>query len=208
MAASARSDGELLAAWAEGDRRAGDELFTRHFAAMYRFFAGKIRGDVEDLVQSTFVACLEGRAEFRGEASVRTYLFAVARRMLYRHFRTKSRRGEVDFSVTSLQDLGPSPSTGLRARQDRRLLLEALRAIPLELQIALELHYWEELSGPEMAEVLDVPEGTVRSRLRRAREALEEQFARLAASPDLLASTLGDLDRWAASFKALKTGSK
>ncbi len=196
-------DAQLLDAWAAGDRDAGDELFRRHFAGLYRFYAGKVRGDVEDLVQSAFLACLEGRASFRREASFRTYLFAVARRLLYKHFRSKSRRGEIDFSVTSLQDLGPSPSTGLRAKRHQRLLLEALRAIPLELQIALELHYWEELSGPDIAAVLEIPEGTVRSRLRRAQEALREQFTRLAESPEELESTLGDADRWTASFKGL-----
>ena len=56
--------------------------------------------------------------------------------------------------------------------EEQRLLLEALRRIPLDLQIAIELHYWEGMSGPDLAQVLDIPEGTVRSRLRRAREPL------------------------------------
>ena len=56
------------------------------------------------------------------------------------------------------------------------------RVVPrVELQVALELHYWEDLSGPELAAVLEIPEGTVRSRLRRGRELLQEAFARVAA---------------------------
>ena len=199
-----RRDEALLDSWRAGDRRAGDALFLRHFDAIYRFFAGKVGGEaVEDLVQATFLACVEGKESFRGEASFRTYLFAVARRLLYRRFRSRYRDDKLDFAVTSLRDLGPSPSAALGARQEQRLLLEALRRIPLDLQIALELHYLDKLSGPEIAVVLEIPEGTVRSRIRRAREALVAELEALATSTELLAATTADLDRWAESLKAL-----
>jgi RNA polymerase sigma-70 factor (ECF subfamily) len=197
------SDEELVESWRAGDRSAGDQLFVRHFDSVFRFFAGKIHGDVEDLVQTTFMACVEGKEAYRGESSFRTYMFAVARRLLYRHWRTRSRRPQIDFAVTSLEDLGPSPSAAVRGREEQRLLLEALRRIPLQQQIALELHYWEQLSGKEIALVLDIPEGTVRSRLRLARAALEEQLCKLGSDPELLESTLGNLERWAESFRQL-----
>ena len=196
-----QSDVALLEAWRGGDRKAGDNLFTRHFDSIYRFFASKIRGDVEDLVQSTFLACVEGQQVFRGEASFRTYLFAIAKRLLYRRLRSNRRQPKLDFTITSLQQLGPSPSAAFGARQEQRLLLEGLRRIPIEMQVALELHYWEQLTGPQIAEVLEIPEGTVRSRLRRAREALVAQLEQLASSPEQLHSTLGNLDRWAADHR-------
>lgn len=197
------TDLELLEAWRQGDRQAGDELFVRHFDSLYRFFARKVGGEVEDLVQRTFLACVEGQQEFRQQASFRTYLFAIARNLLYRHWRSRSRSGEVDFTVRTVQDLGPTPSIAVKARQEQRLLLEGLRRIPVDLQIALELHYWESMSGPEIAIVLEVPEGTVRSRLRRGREALIEQLSELAQSAELLEATTCNLDRWAASLKDL-----
>ena len=80
-------------------------------------------------------------------------------------------------------------------------MLHALRAIPIDLQIALELFYWEKLSAPELAEVLEIPEGTVRSRLRRAREALEQRLRALESSPERLASTLSNLEGWALSLR-------
>src|SRR5690606_12989864 len=95
------------------------------------------------------------------------------------------------------------PPSHLDARHEQRLLLAALRHIPLDLQIALELHYWEGMAGPELAEVLGVPEGTVRSRLRRAKELLTERLGELADSPALLESTLSDLDGWARSLEQL-----
>ena len=61
---------------------------------------------------------------------------------------------------------------------------EALRRIPLELQVALELYYWEGMAGPELAAALDLPEGTVRTRLRRGRQLVREQLTELGAPAD------------------------
>jgi len=189
-------DYDLLDAWRRGDAKAGNELFDRHFDGVYRFLQNKTDQDPADLVQRVFLACVERRDSFRGESSFRTYLFSIARNLLYRHYRDRHKH-DVDFGVTSLQDLGPTPTFVVDKRAHDRLLLEALRSIPLELQVAIELHYWERLSGPELARVLDVPEGTVRSRLRRAREALQHQIEALAASPAQLATTMANLDQWA-----------
>ncbi len=191
----APSDFDLLAAWRAGDAKAGSELFDRHFDSVYRFLASKTSRDPADLVQSVFLACVESRESFRGDASFRTYLYAIARKQLYKHYR--DRKPGADFGVTSLADLGPTPSLLLDKRVNDRLLLEALRSIPLELQIALELHYWEQMPGPEIAQVLEIAEGTVRSRLRRAREALEKKLTTLARSPRELETTLANLDLWA-----------
>jgi RNA polymerase sigma-70 factor (ECF subfamily) len=195
------TDFELLDAWQKGDAAAGSSLFARHFDSVFRFFDRKVQGDASDLVQLTFLACVEAGPSFRRHASFRTFLFAIARNQLYRHWRDRRGGKEVDFGATSLADLGPTPSRLALDKQQHRLLLEALRAVPLEQQILVELHYWEGMSGPDLAEVLEIPEGTVRSRLRLAREALEQQVARLADSPALLQSTVSDLDGWAASLR-------
>ena len=197
-----RADDELLAAWAGGDARAGSELFDRHFEALYRFFRNKAGDSVEDLVQETFLACVRARASFRGDSTFRTWLFTIARHELYAFYRARTKAPD-DLGEKSVADLAPSPSRVLAGRREQDLLLAALRAIPLDLQVALELHYWEELSGPEMAAALEVPEGTVRSRLRRAREALEAKMRDLSGDRDraLLDASLADLDRWAASLR-------
>lgn len=195
------TDAELLEGWRAGDREAGSALFERHFDSLYGFFARKTHGDVGDLVQRTFLGLVEAQDRFRGDASVRTYLFAIARNELYAHWRRGRRDAHLDFAVQSLQDLEPTPSQAAVELQQNRLLLEALRRIPLDLQIAVELHYWEGLTGPEIATVLDVPEGTVRSRLRRGIDLLRDRSRELAESPDALRSTLTDLDRWAAGLR-------
>jgi RNA polymerase sigma factor (sigma-70 family) len=172
-------DRELLEAWRGGDLTAGNRLFEKYFDAVYRFFDGKAGGEVADLVQRTFLALVEGRDRFRGDSAVLTYLFAIARHELHQYWRLKKRDANLDFGVSSLLDLNPSPSSLVARAQTHRTLYEALRAIPLNLQLALELHYWEDQSGPALAEILGVPEGTVRSRLRRGLEALRLQFPAL-----------------------------
>jgi DNA-directed RNA polymerase specialized sigma24 family protein len=80
-----QDDLELLARWQAGDKQAGTALFRRYFAQTRRFFRNKVGADdVEDLVQRTFAGLVEGIADFRGDASFRVYLFAVARRPLSR----------------------------------------------------------------------------------------------------------------------------
>ncbi|MBK8720375.1 MAG: sigma-70 family RNA polymerase sigma factor [Deltaproteobacteria bacterium] len=88
-------------------------------------------------------------------------------------------------------------------QQEQRLLLRALRALPLELQVAIELFYWEQLTTQEIAEIMDVPQGTAKSRLRRAREELEGKIRELAENPALVESTMVAFDRWAASIRDL-----
>jgi RNA polymerase sigma-70 factor (ECF subfamily) len=192
-------DLELLDRWRGGDAEAGNELFERHFESVHRFFVNKAPSDAADLVQRTFLACVEARDRFREQSSFRTFLFAIAHHELMAHWRKRAKM-ELDPSVSSLHDLDPSPSTLLARMAEERHLLEALRTIPIELQIALELFYWEGLSGPELANVLEVPEGTVRSRLRRGLVQLRDRLQELEQRPSRLATTLASLDGWARSI--------
>lgn len=197
------SDSELIRAWRAGDRQSGSVLFERHFDSVRRFFRNKVDQGVEDLVQRTFVACLEGRDRFREEASFRTYLFAIAHNLLREHFRRQRRvTEELDLERLSIVDLGASPSSLLAARSEEKLLLHGLRQLPIASQVILELYYWEQLTGAELGLFLGVPEDTARSRLRRAKSQLEAVLRRLATSPVDLESTLAGLDRWAASLRA------
>jgi RNA polymerase sigma-70 factor (ECF subfamily) len=199
----AATDFDLLDAWRGGDRSAGDQLFERHFKGLFRFFRSKVDDAIaEDLTQVCFLACVDGKDKFRQSASFRTYLFSIARNQLYMHFRKRGRQEKImEFGTASVADLGAGPGTMAANKAEQKLLLKALRRIPVDFQIAVELYYWEGLSTKELAEVLGVPEGTVRSRLTRAREHLAKQMKELAESPELAESTMGDFERWAASLK-------
>jgi RNA polymerase sigma factor (sigma-70 family) len=197
------SDFALLAAWREGDRNAGQELLARYFDAVYGFFRSKIEHLAEDLTQQTFLRCVEARDDVRQGGSFRCYLFVVARNELYGHLRRASTRTtDPDFEVSSLADLVASPSTLLVAREEHKLLVHALRRLPLSLQVALELRYVQRLRGDELAEVLGVPLGTVRSRIRRGVEQLRENVAKLSSSSFPIRTTVTDLQRWAEHLRA------
>lgn len=167
----------LLEAWRAGDARAGATIVERHFDGVYRFFRSKCRDDVDDLVQQTFISCLEARESFRGECTFRTLLFGIARRRLYDHYRSMQRVRALDFTTTSVRALGTSPSAALVRRDEIALLEDALRELPVESQMLLELHYWEGLSTRELAQVFEVSEGTIKSRQFNARARLRSLLA-------------------------------
>lgn len=200
------SDQELLLAWRDGNEDAGNALVRRHFPVVFRFFRSKIAEGVEDLAQRTFLGCVESADAYRGDASFRAFVLGIARKQLLLHFRTRYRREAVfDPATLSLQDVAPpsggSPSALIAARDEERLLVAALRRLPVDFQIAVELFYWEELPIAEIAQVLEVATGTVKSRLGRARDMLRRHVADLASSDALAVATTDDLDRWAKSLR-------
>jgi RNA polymerase sigma-70 factor (ECF subfamily) len=171
-------DAELLARWRAGDAAAGRELFVRHRASVARVFRHKADDALPDLVQNTFLRCVEAREELREPDRFRAFLLGIARHELLRWLQLRAGvRGRVDAMETSIAALQTAPSQRLDATRTRHRLIAALRSLPIDLQIALELHYWEHLSGRELAGVLGVPEGTVRTRLRAARMRLRDALA-------------------------------
>jgi RNA polymerase sigma factor (sigma-70 family) len=192
------SDRQILERWVAGDQTAGQTLVQRHYAAMFRFFRAKAPADVEDLVQQTFLALVSGAAGFRGDASFRSFLFGTARNVLLHHWRRRHRKEDpIDFGTQSVVDLGASPSELLADKAEQRLLLEALRRIPVDDQIVIELYHWEDLTGPEIAQALGISEPAVRSRLHRAKARLTKRMAAIARSATVLQSTLTNLEGWA-----------
>ena len=183
-------DLDLLARWREGDNEAGSALFAKYFRQIFGFFEGKVPDEAEDLTQRTFEACIESRDRFRGDGSFRGYIFGIARFQLLRHLKRRGSRALVDADSQSLCDLGISPSRAFAHQQREDLLRQALANIPVDFQISIELFYWHDLTVPEIASALGVPDGTVKSRLNRARRDLRRALKRLRVSPELIESTL------------------
>ena len=203
------SDDELLAAWRRGDERAGHELFTRHYRALDRFFRNKVGQDTVDLVQKTFLGCLEQveRDRYESRDNFRSWLFSIAYRQLRKHYRTQMRHNaRFDLASVSAHDLDPTPSSVIARSEEERLLLEGLRQIPVEMQVALELRYWEQMTDAEIAATLGEPLGTIKSRVRRARQALAQRLEALSSSPEQLGNTLENLDAWAQRLRDLALG--
>lgn len=195
-------DMDLLAAWREGDRRAGGQLFDRYFSSIRRFFRSKVGDDYDELVQRTFTRCVEGQQRFRGEGKFRSYLFSIAANVLREYLRERHRGRRFDDNASSVVDLKmPGPSTAVDACREQLILLEALRRLPVNDQIVIELFYWEQMTSAEIAEVLTLPHGTARSRLRLARDRLRGHVDELSRHPEPLELSDSGLDRWAAELR-------
>ncbi|MCA9655369.1 MAG: sigma-70 family RNA polymerase sigma factor [Myxococcales bacterium] len=201
----ADDDRALLLAWQAGDKRAGGQLIDRYLAPILRFFRNKVgqAAEAEELAQRTFKGAVEGVVRFRDGATVRTWMFAIARNVLRQWAeetaRSRGRTGES--GELSVADLGAGPSTVLAQRREQRLMLAALRRIPLESQLVLELSYWEQLTAKQIGEVLDCPEGTARSRLRKAKLELRGTLDGLARDAAELESTMHGLETWARELR-------
>ena len=198
-------DQELMRAWCGGDARAGAQLSDRYMKPIGRFFAnrGHATADVEDLVQRTFVGAAEGLARYRGKASVRTWLFAIAhnvqRQWMVESHRRRAREQDLGDKTLSNGDAGLH--TILNNRHERRILLEALRRLELEAQLVLQLRYWDGVSTKEIAEILGSTPAVARNRLRKAKHellAILDGFAR--ELPDM-ETTVTSLEDWAKSLR-------
>ena len=180
----------LLESWRAGDRRAGQDLFARHFADIYQFFEHKVGPEADELAQRTFTACIAARDSFRGGSTFRTYLFAIARNQLYTYLRRLPKGEPGDFEETSIADLVPSLNSQLGRVRDIERLRIALSGLAAEQQLLLELHYWHELDAEALGEVFDATPGAIRVRLLRARKALRERMGEIAL--DRLRDAPGD----------------
>ncbi len=194
-------DLELLEAWRDGDDTAGTKLYESYFP----FVCGLVRGkaaDEEDLVHRVFESLVRSREKIQIRTSFRAYLAAVTRNELFADLKRRARDPlAFDAESVTVAATAASPSYVMVRRAEQRLLLEALIRIPLDAQIILELHYWEQLTTAELAVAFGIPRSTGKARLQRARALLEQQINALAAEPGIAARTTRDLDRWARSVR-------
>lgn len=203
---SEQGDVELLEAWRGGDASAGDEFVARHFDAVFRFVSGRLgdEAEVTDLVQRTFLACLERPVGVLSARSVRAYLLGIAHKQLLMFWRGRASRAREEPVGSYQERLVASAASGLSglvaSRERQRALLLALRRLPLDLQITVELHYWEGLTMEEIAEILDMTPGGVKTRLFNARKHLMHDIDRVSGTEELAEVSLRDLGAWVSSI--------
>lgn len=197
-------DAELYARWTKGERGAGEQLIERNLDRVGRFLANKCPDSalLEDMVATTFERCAKSLGRFDGRSTFRTYLLGIAYNVARDALKRQARTPAFDETVTSVASVSSSPSAVVAVRQEQALLLAALRQLPFALQAVLELHFFEDLSRSETAALLELPPGTVASRLRRAKTELRAALDSLAQDPKLHASTITKLDDWLAELRA------
>lgn len=154
-----------------------EAAFREHFAPVYRFIARRVGPDVaDDLAADTFATAYRRRVAYRPDrASLRSWLYGIAVNLLRNHWRTEQRLLERDARLAAATAVTPTApdaaSTGLEPR-----LAAALSRLSRQQREVLLLHAWADLDHHEIAAALRIPEGTVRSRLSRARAFLRAEL--------------------------------
>jgi RNA polymerase sigma-70 factor (ECF subfamily) len=157
-------------------------LFDRHAAAVHHYLARRIGPVAEDLLAETFLVAFRERGRYRPErVDVRPWLFGIATNLLRQHLRQEKRRYRA-LARSAAEPAGqafPTDEAAERvdARSLRRELAAALAALHRRDRDVLLLAAWADLSYPEIAAVLEIPVGTVRSRLNRARRLVREALS-------------------------------
>jgi RNA polymerase sigma-70 factor, ECF subfamily len=174
-----RTDLDLIARWKSGDERAATALVERHAEAVARFVASVgARRDVEDLVQETFVRAFGSLDSFRGESSLRTWLFTIARRLLVDRRRSERRRGGGLTMQVEVQDVDAiTEFTALDAvvadETERRMREAMARLTPTQREV-FTLRVAEGMSYREIAEAAETTEGAARVHYHNAMRAIKE----------------------------------
>ncbi|MCX4247989.1 RNA polymerase sigma factor [Paraliomyxa miuraensis] len=200
----AASDIELLRAWRAGDAAAANALTQRHYTSVRRFFDLKVTHLAEDLTQQTFLAAVEGVERYRAEAGFRAYLFGIARLQLLRVLRKQGRHEHaMRFAGAETPGVATSLSVVAARREEHKVLLMALTQLPTDLQIVVELFYWEGMPTAEIGAVLETNPSTITSRLARAREQVHQLVLEMTRPGRLRESLMADLDGWQRSLGPL-----
>ncbi len=164
-----------------------DEIVRKHQARIYRILWCELRDDeaAATLTQDCFLKAYRGRAEFRGEASVSTWLVRIAVNLARDYQRNRRQgfwrrllsgsAGEAELAVEMAIDDTPRADRALLAREQLQQTLKAVKRLSPQQQTAFHLRYMEELSIEEIAAVMSVEVGTVKSHLSRAVSALRLQ---------------------------------
>lgn len=200
-------DWELFEAWCGGDNSAGEELVGRYLGILTRFFRNKVRNpdDAADLISETLMVCTKNKRSVDNPEAFRSFLFAVAMNILRQHYRKKAKRdrelGDFEDVCVGESDHPRSLNSMAALQEETRLLVRALRRLSLDMQIVLELEYFEGLGGTEIADLLGVPRQTVYTRLRRGKERLKTVMTELASTPQLAQSTMMGIKTWALNVR-------
>jgi RNA polymerase sigma-70 factor (ECF subfamily) len=179
---------ELIERCLRGDQHAWEQVVRLHWRKVFNVaykFVGK-HDEAEDLTQDIFLKIFRSLDTFDRRANFQTWLISVSRNLCIDHYRSVRKERETIDRDVDPGELSPisteiSPYAALEHRDRVSLLKEALSALPETLRTAVMLRDIRELSYQEIADLLKLPEGTVKSRINRGRTELARQIKRLKA---------------------------
>jgi RNA polymerase sigma-70 factor, ECF subfamily len=189
----------LIRHWRSGDRISGDRLLRRYVPVLKNYFARRVNSNVDDLIQRTLLACVQAVDRYEGRSSFKTYLLGIAHHQFLMSLRPEplAGRGAGPVTLSTLSD--DSPSQLVAFRQEHFILVKALIRINPEYLTVLKLFYWGQMSVEEISSRLDIPAGTVKSRLARGRAELKTIVSAMNVKPSDRDDALRELQAWLAS---------
>lgn len=181
------SDQQLVDRVKQGDKRAYDVLVIKYQHRILGLVGGYVSDfqEVQDVTQEAFIKAYRALDKFRGDSSFYTWLYRIAVNTAKNHLVSKGRRlpesdidvHDADFleTATSLRVVD-TPERNLYRDQIEQVIHDVIQRLPDELRTAVMLREFDGLSYEEIADVMDCPVGTVRSRIFRAREAIDREI--------------------------------
>jgi RNA polymerase sigma-70 factor (ECF subfamily) len=172
----ATSDEVLIGRIAKGDRLAMQVLFARHHVRVYRFVLRLVRNEsaAEDLISEVFLDVWRQASSFEGRSAVSTWLLAIAR---YKALSALRRQPEEELSedvAEAIEDPSDSPEVAVQKKDTSEVLRKCLSELSTEHREIIDLVYYHEKSIEEVAQIVGIPENTVKTRMFYARKKLAE----------------------------------
>ena len=179
------TDQQLVQRAQRGDLRAFDLLVLKYQARIAALVSRYVSdaGEVEDVTQEAFIKAYRALEKFRGDSAFYTWLYRIAANAAKNHLVAKGRRPGADATIEDAEGFdeggllseSASPEALAMGGELAEVVESALNALPDELKAALMLREFDGLSYDDIADVLGCPVGTVRSRIFRAREAIDQR---------------------------------
>jgi RNA polymerase sigma-70 factor (ECF subfamily) len=179
---TARSDAQLVAGALEGREKAFRELVERYHPVAFAVVRSVVgdREDVEDVVQEVFIKVYKGLSHFRGDAKFSTWIYRIARNEAINAARKKVITGQPVEETVIESPVGSRPDEQFHQKAERSHLEGYLARLDENYRTVLELRYLGERSYAEIGEAMELPIGTVKSYIHRAKIELKRLMTRSA----------------------------
>jgi RNA polymerase sigma-70 factor (ECF subfamily) len=170
------SDELLIGRIASGDRLAMQVLFARHHVRVYRFVLRLVRDEstAEDLISEVFLDVWRQAGRFEGRSAVSTWLLAIARFKALSALRRRPDEELDDETADAIEDTSDTPEVALEKKEKSAVIRKCLEKLSAEHREIIDLVYYHEKSVEEVAEIVGIPENTVKTRMFYARKRLAE----------------------------------
>ena len=181
------ADIDLINRALNGDQQGYTEILKRYRAPLYNLLFRMVRNkmETEDLVQEAFIKAFGSLASFNDDYAFSTWLYKIAINNCIDHFRKKRLKTfsidkPIQFKNGELKrefpDSSYRPDNTLLSKEKDRLIEEAIQSLPEKYRISIVLRHTEDKSYEEISQILNIPLGTVKARIFRAREMLKKQL--------------------------------